>query len=202
MQHPECFHLKKGIWLDSPPGEGEMVVFGGQGPAPWRAPHQPQIKPQPQAQPPHQSGWPGRTTSVSGNNCFCKDVFHSLLCTGYRRPCRQSSMSRPSPLWQFGWVLSAVVWFSQDKNVNFGRILFTTIVYWMLYVGNWHLLSSWRILTHNLPLQSICLCFWAFSWKLCVWMQAKCIVGILQGKRFVRSLDIAFLLTFSGEHLG
>ena len=58
-----------------------MVVFGGRGPTPWRGPSllKPQVNLKPtrpqdqihlqqiQAQPPpHQSGWPGQTTSVSG----------------------------------------------------------------------------------------------------------------------------------------
>ena len=87
-------------WI-SPPGEGEMVVFGGRGPTPWRGP-----QPQTQAQHPHQSSWPGPTTSASGDctNQLLSCVSIYSFSSGYHHPCRQSSTSRPSQLWQFGWV--------------------------------------------------------------------------------------------------
>ena len=93
-------------WI-SPAGVGEMVVFGGRGPTPWRGPHhQPQLKPQTQAQHRHQWSWPGQTTSASGDctNQLLSTLWIYSIFSGYHRPCRQSSMSRPSQLWQFGWV--------------------------------------------------------------------------------------------------
>ena len=110
MFNLSCIHqaIFKKNWI-SCPGEVDMVVAtGGQGPTPWRAPR-PQTQLPSQAQPPLQPGWPGQSTSVSGNpNLLFSfnglgDMYH-CFCAGSHRPCRQFSTSRPSLLWRFGWA--------------------------------------------------------------------------------------------------
>ena len=169
-----------------------MVVFGGRGPTPWRGP-----QPQTQAQHPHQSSWPGPTTSASGDCAkqllSCVSIYS--FSSGYHHPCRQSSTSRPSQLWQFGWVpFSCTGVMLTRKNAKFERITLimkyvsgceNTLCWMLLYHDNWHVyfnlkasnkqfdpwvcLCAVRLPKHMCVCECSSIASWAFSWVRGSW---------------------------------